>query len=360
LAVVVTCIFAASAVAQQWVEKMITVQKHDFGTVARGSDTVFKFPIKNVYKQDVELVSVRSSCGCTTPTLEGKILKTGETGYVVATFNTRTFTGIHGATLTVTLAWRDENGIRRSGEAQMRVDGNIRGDVVFEPGAIKFDNVDQGVPNEQVARVRYAGRGDWKIVDVRGATSDIEVELTEKQRTDGQIAYDLLVRLKDTAPAGYFNQQLVLVTNDERNVRIPLHVEGRIVPGISVAPEPLVLGSVLRGEAVTKRIIVRGKQPFRILKIEGNEELFQFKTNDAPNQTHIVDITFAANRAAGEVKESFHIVTDMGEKFQATLTAYATITSATAEVPQRGNGGETRSNAAATSGASRASVVGQD
>ena len=104
-AAIVIAASASSCFAEAWATKMFAETKHDFGTVARGSDTSFKFAAKNIYKQDIELVSVRSSCGCTTPTLDKKTLKTGEVGYVTATFNTRTFTGIPGATLTVDIRW---------------------------------------------------------------------------------------------------------------------------------------------------------------------------------------------------------------------------------------------------------------
>ena len=76
LAMACCCVVALLAVeqasAQNWVSKMFAEKDHDFGTVARGADTVYKFPVKNIYKQDIELVSVRSSCGCTSPTLEHK------------------------------------------------------------------------------------------------------------------------------------------------------------------------------------------------------------------------------------------------------------------------------------------------
>src|SRR4029078_5786443 len=91
---------ASSCFAEAWATKLFAEKKHDFGTVARGSDTQFKFAAKNIYKQDIELLSVRSSCGCTTPTLDKKVLKTGEIGYVTATFNTRTSPGLNGAQLT--------------------------------------------------------------------------------------------------------------------------------------------------------------------------------------------------------------------------------------------------------------------
>jgi hypothetical protein len=205
---------------------------------------------------------------------------------------------------------------------------------------------------ERKAQVKYAGREDWKIVDVRGATDDLEVELTERQRGGGSVSYEVLVRVKGSAPAGFFNQQLVLVTNDERNPRIPFYIEGRIVPSISVSPEPLVLGNVSRGETVAKKFVVRGKKPFRILKVEGDLENFQFKNESEPSLTHIVEVVFAAKSEPGQVKQDFQILTDMGESYQAKLTAYATIVapgSASKETDLRAN--------AAAAGAT--SVVGQ-
>jgi hypothetical protein len=316
---------ASSCFAEAWVTKMFSETKHDFGTVARGADTSYRFAAKNIYKQDVELLSVRSSCGCTTPTIEKKVLKTGDVGYVTATFNTRTFTGVHGATLTVEVQWND-NGNWIHAETQLRVDGNIRGDIVFAPGAVKFDDVDQGASAEQKVEVTYAGRSNWKISDVRGASDALEVELTQTQRYSGRVGYDLLVRLKDSAPAGYFNDQLVLVTNDDENPRIPIYVAGRVVPQISVAPESLLLGDVARGQQVSKKIIVRGKKPFKILSFQCNdEECFQFKTDDQSSDRHIVDVIFNAKKDAGPVKETINIATDLGDKFHTGLTAYANI-----------------------------------
>jgi hypothetical protein len=316
---------ATSCFAEPWATKLFSETKHDFGTVARGSDTSYKFAAKNIYKQDIELLSVKSSCGCTTPTIEKKVLKTGEIGYVTATFNTRTFTGIHGATLTVEVRWND-NGHWLTGEAQLRVDGNIRGDIVFTPGAVKFDSVDQGTKAEQKVEVTYAGRSNWKIVDVRGASDGIEVELTQTQHYSGRVAYEVLVRLKDNAAAGYFNDQLVLVTNDEDNPRIPIYVGGRIVPQISVSPESLLLGEVAQGQQISKKIIVVGKKPFKIVSFQCNDEdSFQFKTDNQSKDRHIVDVTFNPKKNAGSVKEAIHIATDLGDKLQANLTAYATI-----------------------------------
>lgn len=331
-AVVVALVAVGQASAQNWVSKMIAERDHDFGTVARGADTVYKFPVKNIYKQDIELVSVRSSCGCTSPSLEHKSLKTGETGYVVAKFNTRTFDGVHSATLTLMVQWNDK-GMTRTGETQLHVHGNIRSDVVFQPGAVKFEGVDQGSKSEEKVRVTYRGRSDWKITDVRGASDDLEVELTETGRQGDFVSYELLVRMKDNAPAGYFNEQLVLVTNDGSNPRIPMHVEGRVIPQISVAPEALRFGDVTMGASVPKKVLVRGRKPFKITSVESESGAFEFKTDEESKPTHTVEIVFAGGENPGPVKETIHITTDLGETFDASLTAYATVVPAANEQP---------------------------
>jgi uncharacterized protein DUF1573 len=346
----IAALAAPTAHAEAWVAKMFAEREHNFGTVARGADTVYRFPVKNIYKQDVELVSVRSSCGCTTPSLENKLLKTYDVGYVVARFNTRTFTGLHGATLTVEVRWNDNGRVRR-GETQLRVDGNIRGDVVFKPGAIQFDAVQQGSPAEQRVEVTYAGRSTWRIVDVRGASDDFEVELKQKQRYSGLVGYELLVRLKDTAAAGYFNEQLVLVTNDNQNPRIPIHVAGRIIPQISVAPESVLLGDVTLGGQVSKKVIVRGKKPFRILSVECDEDSFQFKVDDRASALHVVEIVFDAKKDVGNVKQTIHIATDLGEEFRTTLTAYAKVLPDKTESETEAPAGEAEAEEGSTAGA---------
>jgi hypothetical protein len=329
------CLLAPDGcLAEAWVAKLFSEQEHDFGAVARGADAVHRFEVKNVYKEDVRLLSVRSSCGCTSASLENKDLKTGDVGYVVAKFNTRTFTGMHGATLTVQVEW-DDNGSRRRGETQLRVHGNIRGDLVFKPGAVDFEQIDQGNEAERTVRVTYAGKSDWKITDVRGTSRAFEVELIELQRNSNRVVYDLLVRLKDTAPAGYFNDPLILVTNDEQNPRIPLHAVGRVTPEISVAPEPLVLGEVPHGAQVSKNVLVRGKKPFRITAVECDEGCFRFNTDEEAKERHVVEVVFDAKRDPGKVKETIHITTDLGKTYNATLTAYATVVPAQPEAAAR-------------------------
>lgn len=311
------------ATAQEWPKKMFETLDHDFGTVARGSDTVYKFEVTNKFVEDIHIESVRSSCGCTSPSIENNLIKTYEKAYIVAKFNTRTFTGYHSATLTVTI----DKPYRA--QVQLRVHGNIRGDVVFEPGGINFGTVDQGEVQEKKVNVRYAGHSGWEIEDVRASneSSDYyEVELQESYRQGGSARYELTVRLKDTAPAGYLNDQLTLVTNDRNTPRIPIDIEGRVMPEISVTPDNWVLGKVNPGEVSEKKLIVRGKVPFKITKVDC-DDCFKCSYDEEPRTTHVVGVNYKAGDQPGRLKKQITIHTDRGETFSTVCTAYAEIVS---------------------------------
>jgi hypothetical protein len=315
---------AGPAVAQDWARKMFAETDHEFGVVARGSDTVFKFPVTNIYKDDVVLESVRSSCGCTSADLEHPIIKSFETGYVVAKFNTRTFTGIHSATLTVQISKP------YPAQVQVRVHGNIRGDVVFEPGSVEFGQVDQGTSQEKKVSISYAGRSGWNVDDVRSSSDYLEAELVQRERNGGRVVYDLVTRLRDSAPAGFLKTQLVLVTNDASNPRIPLEVSADVRPELTVAPDTIVLGDVQQGNSVTKKVLVRGKRPFRIVEVKCEDECLSFQQSDSADTKQMVTLNFTAKGAARRIKAPVTFVTDLGETFTATCDVYATITAAPA------------------------------
>ncbi|TWT48556.1 DUF1573 domain-containing protein [Botrimarina hoheduenensis] len=319
LAVLAVLAPASATVAQTWATKMFDKTDHDFGVVARGSDTVYKFEVKNIYKEDVEVSSVRSSCGCTTPSIENGIIKTYDKAYVVAKFNTRTFTGVHSATLTVQISKP------YPAQVQLRVHGNIRGDVVFEPGAVDFGALDQGASAEKTVSVAYAGRSGWRIDDVRSGSDHLRAELIERERYGGRVTYNLLVRLLETAPPGYLKEQLVLVTNDSVNTQVPIEVAGQVRAELSISPNDLALGDVPFGETVTKRLLVRGKKPFVITEIRCEDQRFSFdKKSDAADK-QIITLRFKADREAGRVYAPIRIKTDLGDTYTAECRAYATV-----------------------------------
>jgi hypothetical protein len=314
-------LLAGSPVAgQDWARKMFRVTEHDFGTVARGAKAEFDFNFSNLYLEDVHIQSVRASCSCTSVQVVQPLLKTYEEGAIRATFNTASFLGDHGATLTVTL---DKP---YPAEVQLHVKGFIRSDVMFTPGSVQFGDVDQGQAAERSVAVSYAGRSDWKILGVKSGNPGISATMRETGRSGGQAWYQLDVRLDPKLSAGYLSDQLVLTTNDAQSPQLPLLVEGQIRAGITVSPASLFMGIVKPGQEVTKPLVIRGSQPFRVLSIACDDKSFRFgQEGDSSAKTvHVIPVTFLAGSDAGKVTKTIRIETDLG-KSAPELSAYAVV-----------------------------------
>jgi len=294
--------------AREWAQKMFSAATHDFGHVARGAKAEFAFEIQNLYEEDVHIADVRTSCGCTTPTITKQTLKTWEKGAIVATLNTRSFVGQRNSTLTVV--------IDRPyyAEVYLTIAGFIHSDVDFQPGVAALGDVAQGSTAEQQVTVTYRGYANWQIADVRSANTNLEVELGEPLRQPGIVSYKMLVRLKGTAPASTIQDQLTLVTNDQRLPHVMLPVEGRVVPPLAVNPSPLLVGNLAAGQSVTKQLVVTGKQPFKILSVSADSDVVQLaEPADVAKKVHLVPVKIVAPDRTGEFRATISIETDLKE-----------------------------------------------
>ena len=324
LAIVFAASIGAPAAAKEWAQKMFKVTTHDFGHVARGSKTEFAFELQNSYEEDVHIADVRSSCGCTSPTITKDTLKTWEKGSIVATLNTKAFLGHRTSTLTVVI---DKPFYA---EVNLNIAGYIHSDVDFQPGSVAFGDVEQGTAAKREIEVTYYGRSGWQIKDVRSANSHLAVELSEPRRTANGIAYKMLVHLDEQAPAGPIQDTLTLVTNDPRLPSVGVTVEGRVTPPLTVSPASLFLGVLKPGQVVTKQLVVTGKQPFKITGIRCDDSAFAFKTGDAAKKVHLVPVTFTAGDEPGEIERSIEIETDLASGGTAGCMARGTIRGAAA------------------------------
>ncbi len=310
---------AASASAQEWAEKMFTEKTHDFGAVARAAKVEYAFEIVNPYKEDIHIASVRTSCGCTIPRIQKETLKSWEKGAIIAEFNTRAFTGQRGARVTVTI---DRP---QYAEVQLQVHGYIRTDVVVDPGQVAFGQVPAGGGAEKTITIDYAGRGDWKILGVEPTSPFVKADLQEVTRQGGRVAYRLAVSLDKSAPVGYLNDEVVLKTNDSRSPRFPVKVDGFVVAELTVSPSSLLLGILQPGQKITKQIVLKGKEPFRVVGIDCDDPGFTFPSPTEAKTVHVIPVTFEAGKEPIKFVDKIVIRTDLPDQGKVELSAYGQI-----------------------------------
>ena len=295
----------SSGFAQEWVRNMFEEKSYDFGNVPKGAKVGHAFEFSNKYEENLHIAGVRSSCGCTTPRIEKADLKTYEKGAIICEFNTRSFEGPKSAVVTVVF---DRP---YAGEMQLMVSGNVRSDIVTEPGEVNFGEVEQGTEKSSTISVLYAGTEKWEIKDVRSEDTNLGVVLASpKQNGAGRLEYQMKVRVKDTAPAGELNSQIVLVTNDVQDNQVAIRVRGRIMPPL-VLPDSVELGTVATGTKLTGRIFLRGKSPFAITKVECDDPRLTFTPPPGEKTNHIIQLAFDAAEKTGPIHQQVKVYTTL-------------------------------------------------
>jgi len=291
--------------------------------VARNAKVEYAFVVYNPYLEDIHIASAYPSCGCTSLRIENPLLKTYEKGAVVAVFNTTTFRGQHGATITVT--------IDRPyyATAQLQVAGYVRDDVLLNPENVNLGTVDQGTPAEKPVAIRFTSSNGWAIRQVRSSNPHLSAEVVQTGRDYASVSYEMRVRLDEDAPPGYIKDHLMLVTNDQASTQFPVPVEGRVVSAVTVSPASLFLGILRPGESVTKRLVVQGKKPFRVTSVtsEGSAIKLTSATDDQSKPFHLIPVTFVAGNVPGQAVQMVRIRTDLDDKVS-ELPTYVVVTPA--------------------------------
>lgn len=286
-------------------------RSHDFGAVARASKAEHRFQLYNPFNGNLVIQSVRTSCGCTTAVVEDHSIAPGETGSLLARFNTDRYTGEKKATITVSIT----QPIRT--ELQLNVRGYIRTDVVLHPGEAAFGSVPEGSSAHLKMELNYAGRSDWEIRSVTSPFPFIRTEFTELSRGGGRVQYEVSVELKESAPEGFLSNQLVIHTNDKRLKTVPILLTAKVEKPLQTSPSSIALGSVKPNESVAQRVTLTGKSEFTVLDIQCDIADIRFDPPAKASRVHVLRALITPRLpeefVEGELKGVISVHTDLSD-----------------------------------------------
>jgi Protein of unknown function (DUF1573) len=307
-----------------WANKIfLNRTDHDFGTVARGAQLKYSFPIKNIYAVPLEITNVRVTCGCLSATPSKKSLKPQEEATLDVVMDGRRFSGPKSITVYLTV------GPEFISTAELHVTANARSDVVFNPGEINFGVVSQGQQPVQTVDVEYAGMLDWRVKEVvKPSDAPFNVTMEEVYRKPpsgpqpGRVAYKMVVKLAPDAPAGSLKHDLMLKTNDPASEVLILTVDGMLQSALRVAPNQVSLGTLKLGETKTFKVQVLGNRPFRIteVKTDGKEISAELPQQAQPSHT----LTLRCQpQSVGDLRRTLTIMTDLEKGASVTVFVQA-------------------------------------
>jgi len=302
--VFLSTVVMTSASADDWAKKMVDTKKVEFGVIAAGSEARKEVVIRNIYNQPVHISSVSTTCGCSAGTTDKTTIEPGESGSVQVKMNTLKFRQKKDSNLIIRF---DRP---RFAEVRVPIRAYIRSDVVFDPGMIRLGNVDHGAGATADVQIRYAGRTDWDIVDVKIDNTNLSARLTPpKDRTAGRMNFQLSVQLDAGAKPGRIRDLITIVTNDKSNPFVPLMVEGVVVPDITVTPSIVNFRSVRAGGTVPQKLIVKGKKPFSVVSVncDGMSNCFEARIPEGEKIVHVIPIQFSAPQDPGRFEDKLII-----------------------------------------------------
>jgi hypothetical protein len=298
-------------------ETLFDTTSKDFGMVPHGSVQIHRFVLTNTTDSTIRVSSFHSSCKCATPKVEIKSAAPGEKLYVDVEYNTRTFTGHRSMTIYVSF---DQP---RSESITLRVSGYSRQDVVFNPSQISFGVVSKGQPAENKIKVEYAGAEDFKIEEVI-PPKGIEASLEELYREPRKVGYVLNVKLPNTAAPGEVFSAIQLKTNDPKSPILTVPVTGNVEANLAAAPDKLELGQIKMGEKFTKKIILKGKEPFTLAKVSGQVDGVFVKSTEGERTAHVVQIEYSPTHI-GSVDQEILLETTLPNEQPIAVRLSATV-----------------------------------
>ena len=262
--VVVAC-SAASVAAQDWGAKMFDRSEIKFGSVARLADTTFKVKVKNPYVEEIQITSLSTSCGCISwidkPTIS---IPSKQERELTIRLDTVGHSGDKRVRAYVSL-FVPAKGL--SASVTIPVEGRIRSDFEVRPSYVGFGPIDLGKGYIQRIGITYlGGRPDWKIMEAKVNNPHLTARFVEKSRAGGSATYEATVEIDANAPLGVLRDQLIFTTNDAGDSSISIPIEAKVEADIVVTD--VQFGTVAPGQIKSMTVIVRGKKPFKIEKVD--------------------------------------------------------------------------------------------
>ena len=236
-------------------------------------DTVFTF--KNLGSEDLRILDVKTSCGCTAALASESVIPPGATGSINVKFDSKTFTG-H-VTKTITVHSNDPG----EPESQLTLRAQVEPMVVLGPERIELGLVRLG---EKIHRsVRIGARKDkgLKILGVEGPETHFRWEITTVAHPDSDV-YVIGLDLLDDAPLGSLSERLAIQTNLEDLKPLPVHLRGEIVRDFRAEPSTLNFGSFRAGMVSPAVVVIKpvGGTLYAVESVETSHPLIRARLEE--------------------------------------------------------------------------------
>lgn len=297
---------AAPSQADEWASRVFDTVHHDFGAIRRGEVVHHTFQVANPDPQPLRISHARASCGCSRVIACTDPIPPGSSVPLTIEMDTSRFQGHKSVTIDVHFdqPWRRQVALRVSCESTA--------DVRDGANEVDFGVVPAGQGAERRMYLDYPGDASWQVLGIDRETPNVEVSIQERSRSQGLVRYELAVRLRETAPPGRLDQPVGLRTNDPRQPLVMVHVRATIEAELVVSPPVLRLERLAAGQQMTRHVVVKASQPFRVVRADNTRKMFQVLSSPEPRTVQMVVLTLTMPEDPATITPQIDLVTDLG------------------------------------------------
>ena len=209
-------------------QMLVEETTYNAGTVPKGEVIEHDFIVKNTGASDLQVLSVKPACGCTTPGFD-KIIPPGGQGKITLKVDTAKFKGQISKSAAVTTNDPSQPNLR------LVVNADVTTFIDVLPRDVVTFRQYRGEEKKQEVTLRSNEGGSFEVKDVQVTGESIQHELTKA----GDNEYTVAVWLDKQAPLGNINGSLKVLTNSVKEPSLTLTVRGSVLGQISVNPSTL-------------------------------------------------------------------------------------------------------------------------
>lgn len=196
----------------------------DFGTLYQREKTSHEFMFENVGDAVLDIVAVKSNCGCAAAVASSDALAPGEQGAISCTVSAGTLRG--DLTKHVYVDSSDPTQPR----VTLTITGKIKQEIEVNPPGVYIGRMALGDVIQRTVLVRSADLKSFQILRV--ATDHPALHVSEPALLAGEFSrYELTISFGPIQEPERVNAKVTLYTDLERSPEIPIPVYGRVVQG---------------------------------------------------------------------------------------------------------------------------------
>jgi hypothetical protein len=221
--------------------------------------------------------------------------------------------------------------------------------LVIEPATIDFGAIERGSTVEYTFTLANRGSGELRIDHVKGSCGcTVAVASASEVPAGGEGR--VVTRLDTAGMAGRVTKVVNVYTNDPTVPVAGLTLTGEVLTDIVVAPSPLYLGRVRRGERTRREVILRPGRPGvaeTVTRVDHTGGVVQTTLEplaDGPGQKLVVELR--RDVPLGRFNEQLTLRTTSAREPTLTLTVFGSVEGDVVVLPPQVTFGVTRADAA--------------